>query len=272
MPPSTADPSPRSPVAVITGAGQGIGRAIAHKLASEGYLLALGDLSSNQSQLGQVASECSTIQRGLDIPGFTPQVYHYPCDVSVESQVESLVQAAVTTLGGIDVMVANAGIYKDASILETTDEMFDQLYAVNIKGVLYSYRAAAREMIKRGGGRIIGACSAAGKGGEFNKGAYCASKAAVRSLTQSAAREWGRHDITVNAYAPGPVDTDMWHKGVLGGAAGGAVAQSRVLDQLATGKISSPDEIAGLVSFLVSPAAKNITGQAISIDGGLRMN
>lgn len=125
-------------------------------------------------------------------------------------------------------MVANAGIYRDASLFESmhtnkvsstvlirvlqwqaSDEMFDQLYAVNIKGVLYSYRAAARAMIPHGGGRIIGACSAAGKGGEFNKGAYCASKAAVRSLTQTGAREWGRHGITVNAYAPGPVDTDM---------------------------------------------------------------
>ena len=130
--------------------------------------------------------------------------------------------------------------------------MFDQLYAINIKGVLYSYRAAARAMIERSGGRIIGACSVSGKGGEFNKGAYCASKAAVRSLTQTAAREWGRHGITVNAYAPGPVDTDMCKRpldffatevlyeltgnnGVLGGAAGGGVAQSRAslpVDQL----------------------------------------
>ncbi|KAF8608719.1 NAD(P)-binding protein [Ceratobasidium sp. AG-I] len=264
---SAANPPPRSRVAVITGAGQGIGRAIAQKFASEGYLLALGDLASNQTQLGQVASECTIIQKGLNIPEFTPQVYHCSCDVSVESQVESLVQAALTTLGGIDVMVANAGIYKDAPLLETSDEMFDQLYAVNIKGVLYSYRAAARAMIPRGSGRIIGASSVSGKGGEFNKGAYCASKAAVRSLTQTAAREWGRHGITVNAYAPGPVDTDMWNKDVLGGVTGGG----GVLDRLVTGKISSPDEIAGLVSFLASPAATNITGQAISINGGLYM-
>jgi len=150
--------------------------------------------------------------------------------------------------------------------------MFDELYAVNVKGVLYSYRAAARAMIPRGGGRIIGACSASGKKGEFNKGAYCASKFAVRSLTQTAAHEWGRHGITVNAYAPGPVDTDMWNKGVLGGAAGGDIAQTVILDRLATGKISSPEEIAGLVSFLASPIARNITGQSISIDGGLRMD
>lgn len=261
----------RTPVAVITGAGQGIGRAIALKFASEGYSLALGDLPSNQDHLKEVAGECTQLQKSSAVLGVELKVYHGPCDVSVESQVESLVQVAVDQLGGIDVMVANAGIYKAAPLLETSDEMFDQVYAVNVKGVLYSYRAAAKAMIPRGGGRIIGASSAAGKDAAPNKGAYCSSKFAVRALTQTAAREWGKHNITVNAYAPGPVDTDMWNKDVLGGITGGSQAQSLVLDRLATGKITSPEEIAGLVSFLASPAARSITGQAISIDGGLVM-
>ncbi|KAF8756960.1 short chain oxidoreductase [Rhizoctonia solani] len=190
------------PVAVITGAGQGIGRAIAHKLASEGYSLALGDITSNQGRLKEVADECTEIYKNTLAHGAEPKLYYGPCDVTAEPQVQALVQAAVDDLGGIDVMVANAGIYRVAPLLEMEDELFDQVYT-------------------------------------------------------TAALEWGRHNITVNAYAPGPTDTDMWNKDVLGGITGGNQAQQLIVDRLATGNISSPDEIAGLVSFLVSPAARN---------------
>ncbi|QRV79326.1 short chain dehydrogenase [Ceratobasidium sp. AG-Ba] len=190
------------PVAVITGAAQGIGRAIAIK----GYLLALGDLMINQNQLQLVVDECIEAQRSVMLNRSTsPRVLPVICDVSDERQVEALVQTAVTELDRIDVMVANAGIYRGIPLLD-----------INVKGVLYSYRAAARAMIPRGGGRIVGACSAAGKSGFPLEGAYCASKFAVRGLTQTAAREWGQHGITVNTYAPGPTDTDMWNKVVMG--------------------------------------------------------
>ncbi|CAE6419162.1 unnamed protein product [Rhizoctonia solani] len=256
-------------VAVITGAAQGIGRAIALNLASHGHSLALGDVSSNQQRLKQVAGECIELQRAANS---TPElkVYYGPCDVSVESQVESLVEKAVNELGGIDIMVANAGIYGAVPLIETSDDLFDRLYAINVKGVLYSYRAAAKAMIPRGGGRIVGASSVAGVTGHPNHGAYGCSKSAVRILTQSAAREWGRHNITVNAYAPGFVDTDMFHSGVLGSTHGetGDQYKERILGMTSTGKVTSPEDVAGLVAFLVSPAAKNITGQAILMDGG----
>ncbi|KAG9120509.1 hypothetical protein FRC07_003956 [Ceratobasidium sp. 392] len=218
------------PVAVITGAAQVRQQfsllrkletyyilALTQELASEGYQLALGDLLSSQNQLQLVVDECIEIQRSsvASSQGAIPRTLAVVCDVSSESQVESLVQRAVEELDGIDVMVANAGIYKGATLLETTDKILDDVYAVNVKGVLYSYRAAARAMIPRGGGRIVGACSAAGKTGFPLEGAYCASKFAVRSLTQTAAREWGQHGITVNTYAPGPTDTDMWNKVVM---------------------------------------------------------
>ncbi|CAE6415546.1 unnamed protein product [Rhizoctonia solani] len=244
-------------VAVITGAAQGIGRAIALSLASHGYSLALGDISSNQQRLKQVADECTELQKTKSTHEL--KIYYAPCDVSIESQIEALVDAAVKDLGGIDVMVANAGIYGAAPLLEISDELFDKLYAINAKGVLYSYRAAAKAMIPRGGGRIIGASSVAGVTGHANNGAYGCSKSAVRILTQSAAREWGRYNITVNAYAPGAVDTNMLSR------------KKPILNMTSTGKITSPEDIAGLVAFLVSPAAKNITGQAILVDGGMVM-
>ncbi|KAJ1304445.1 hypothetical protein OPQ81_005592 [Rhizoctonia solani] len=218
-------------VAVITGAAQGIGRAIALSeyyvvslpsygnnaplgLASHGYSLAISDVPMKQESLKQVADECIEVQKAKSSDGL--KTYFTSCDVSIESQVESLVETAVKELGGIDVMVANAGIYITAPLLETSDEMFDKLYAVNVKGVLYCYRAAAKAMIPRGGGRIIGASSVAGVTGHPNNGAYGCSKSSVRTLTQTTAREWGRYNITVNAYAPGAVDTDMLNKDVMG--------------------------------------------------------
>ncbi|CUA66940.1 putative pectate lyase E [Rhizoctonia solani] len=249
----------------------GIGRAIALSLASHGYSVALGDISSNQQRLKQVVDECIELQKANSTREL--KTYHGPCDVSIESQVEALVAAAVNELGGINVMVANAGIYGAASVLETSDELFDRLYAVNVKGVLYSYRAAAKAMIPRGGGRIIGACSVGGITGHAKNAAYGCSKAAVRTLTQSAAREWGQYNITVNAYAPGAVDTEMLNNAVLGSVDEEARGQfkERILGATATGKVTSPEDVAGLVAFLVSPAAKNITGQAILIDGGMFM-
>ncbi|QRV93975.1 short chain dehydrogenase [Ceratobasidium sp. AG-Ba] len=181
-------------------------------------------------RLAKVSDECSRIQRDTNIPDFFPAVLHISCDVSIKSDVDALVQMAVDKLGGIDVMVANAGIYKTSPILEMSDEMFDQVYAVNVKGVFHCYQAAACAMIPRGGGRIIGACSASGKGGDLNKAAYCSSKFAVRGLSQSAAREWAKYGVTVNTYAPGPVDTDMWNKDVLGG-----IGESEQIRKLASG-------------------------------------
>ncbi|CAE6431480.1 unnamed protein product [Rhizoctonia solani] len=261
-----------SQVAVITGAAQGIGRAIALNLASHGFSVALGDIVSKQQSLKQVADECIEVHK-TSKSSHVLKVYYGPCDVSVESQVESLVEAAVSELGGIDVMVANAGIYGAAPLLETSDEMFDRMYAINIKGVLYSYRAAAKAMIPRGGGRIIGASSTAGVTGYPSNGAYCCSKSAVKILTQTAAREWGRHNITVNAYAPGAADTDMLHNGVLASVKEEMREQykAELLRGTATGKFTLPEDVADLVAFLVSPATRNITGQAILMDGGMTM-
>ncbi|PPQ88743.1 hypothetical protein CVT25_008550 [Psilocybe cyanescens] len=221
----------RPRVAVVTGASRGIGRAIALRLAKDGYDLALNDLPSNQSQLDKVGSEIVEHigRRALVLTG----------DAAVEEDVKILVNKTAEDLGGVDVMVANAGIAVIGPLISQDTEAWDNIVRVNLKGPFLCYKYAAAQMIKQGsGGRIIGASSVAGKKGMRTIGAYSATKFAVRGLTQTAAQEWAQYGITVNAYAPGPIETDM-------------------------------KDVAGLVSYLVSDQGRFITGQAITIDGGM---
>ncbi|EUC58399.1 3-ketoacyl-(acyl-carrier) reductase [Rhizoctonia solani AG-3 Rhs1AP] len=165
--------------AIVTGAAQGIGRAVALKLATSGVDVTVADIPSKQDALDQVVKEIQASGRkAIAVTG----------DVSKESDVQAFVQKTVEAFGGLDIMVANAGINKTYSVLE--HDGFDKIMNVNVKGVLYCYRAAAVQMIKQGrGGRIIGASSRAGVIGEGNNAAYCASKFAVRAITQTAALE-----------------------------------------------------------------------------------
>ncbi|KAJ7220667.1 hypothetical protein GGX14DRAFT_431634 [Mycena pura] len=172
----------------------------------------------------------------------------------------------VERYGGLDVMVANAGIVRaDTKLTELSAEEWDRVLNVNARGTFLCYKYAGIQMIKQGrGGRIIGASSVAGKQGQPLVGAYSASKFAVRGLTQSAAQEFGPHGITVNAYAPGAVDTPM--------SAGleDAVAKVEHFKNLAPLKrIGVPEDISNLVSFLASKESQFITGQSISINGGI---
>ncbi|KAG2138188.1 hypothetical protein BD769DRAFT_1701426 [Suillus cothurnatus] len=211
-------------VAVVTGSAQGIGRSIAIRLAGDDYDIVINDLESKKENLEEVEKEITANfpeRRVLAVFG----------NVSVEEDVKGLIESTVKEFGSLNVFVANAGICKSKSL--TTSDDFESVFSVNVKGTFYSYKYAAQQMIAQGeGGRIIGASSIAGKKGTASLSAYCASKFAVRGLTQSAAIELGRNGITVNTYAPGIIKTPMDN----------------------------------LVSFLVIPEARFITG--ISIDGG----
>ncbi|KAG1844819.1 hypothetical protein DFJ58DRAFT_801956 [Suillus subalutaceus] len=232
-------------VAVVTGSAQGIGRSIAIRLAGDGYDVVINDLESNKENLEEVKKEIAVNfpeRRVLSVLG----------NVSVEEDVKGLVESAVKEFGRLNVVA--------------TSDDFESMLSVNVKGTFYSYKYAAQQMIAQGeGGRIIGASSLAGKKGLRSLSAYCASKFAVRGLTQSAAVELGRNGITVNAYAPGTIQTPMLAE--FTGSADNNDIYEKFKQMTAVGDIGTTQDISSLVSFLVIPEARFITG--ISIDGGI---
>ncbi|KAG0696166.1 NAD(P)-binding protein [Suillus ampliporus] len=248
-------------VALITGAGQGIGRAIALRLAADGFDIGLSDISTNKYKLEEVAREIATAHLGR-------RVCVLLADVTIEDDVRSMVDSVVTELGGLDVMVANAGIIHAAPLVETTTEAWEKIFAVNVRGVFLSYKYAAQKMIAlneihKRGRRIIGASSVSGKRGGEYVSAYCASKFAVRGLTQSAATELGQHGITVNAYAPGTVVTDMLNSVITATMKLTGLSDRNVYDENVryVGYTGTPDDIAGLVSYIASAESHFITGE-----------
>jgi len=247
-------------IALVTGAASGIGRAIALRLADDGFGIVLNDLKTNKQQLDTLTGEI-TRKGGKSLVTFG--------DASLEADVKGMVDSAVQNLGQLDVMVANAGILIDKPFIETTVEDWDRLHSINARGVFLCYRYAAEQMIKQGrGGRIIGASSVAGKQGHLSSAVYSASKFAVRGLTQAASKELGPHKITVNAYAPGVIDTPLLK--FIQGAAGGLDAiREKWSNETAVGYLGKPEDIASIVSYLASEEAHFITGQSVSVNGGL---
>ncbi|KAF9477690.1 acetoin reductase family protein [Pholiota conissans] len=252
--------SPSTKVALVTGAAQGIGKAIALKLADDGLDIALNDLSSKSSELESLKAEIETKGRKTTI------VFG---DVSSEPDVIAMIEGVVSQLGSLDVMVANAGITFACPLTELPVSEWDRTLAINTRGLFLCYRHAAKQMIKQGrGGRIIGAASSAGKQGIANLGHYSASKFAVRGLTQAAAQEWGPHKITVNCYAPSTVQTPMIDNFITQVGLPKDAFYTSQSQATALGYHGQPEYIASLVSFLASEGSHHITGQSINIDGG----
>ncbi|KAJ7585811.1 hypothetical protein C8J56DRAFT_945627 [Mycena floridula] len=250
------------PIAIVTGCAQGIGKAIALRLADDGYDIGLNDVVGQKDEIEKLEQEILKKGRLSRI---------ILADVSNEEQVKNMVDEVVKELGGLDVMIANAGIHHAGGslLIEHSAEDFDRVQAVNVRGTFLCYKYAALVMISQGrGGRIIGACSGLGKRGLMRAIAYSASKFAIRGLTQTAAIELAEHGITVNAYAPGVIETPMTSR-IIKSARENPPETHSVLQQLAaSGKVGEPEDVAGLVSYLVSKEGKFITGQSINIDGG----
>jgi meso-butanediol dehydrogenase / (S,S)-butanediol dehydrogenase / diacetyl reductase len=254
-----------SRIALVTGAARGIGRGIALRLAADGLDVAVNDIGANADQLEGVAEE---------IRGTGRRAAAVVADVSDPGEVEGMVLRVADELGSLDVMVANAGIAQVKPLLEVTPEDFDNLMAVNLRGVFLCYQEAARQMIRQGGGgKIIGAASIAAHKGFAMLGHYSASKWAVRGLTQAAAQEWAQYGITVNAYCPGIVGTAMWdlideelakHMGLQKGE-----ALKQYSELITLGRVEEPEDVAAFVSYLASRDSDYMTGQSVMIDGGI---
>jgi meso-butanediol dehydrogenase/(S,S)-butanediol dehydrogenase/diacetyl reductase len=184
------------------------------------------------------------------------------------------VQRTVAELGGLDVMVNNAGFNHPQPFLEISEEVWDAILRVNALGVLIGTQEAARAMIELGGGKIVNTASIAGRTGFADFAAYSASKSAVISLTQSAARALAPHGITVNAIGPGVVDTPLWEKldqdlYEMGAADEPGSAMASMADQILLGRVATPADVAGTVVYLASELSDYLTGQTINIDGGM---
>lgn len=250
-------------VALVTGAGRGIGRGIAHELAGQGADLALVDVSADA--LAGVADEITEI--GSKVTTFV-------ADVSDRAAVFDAVDHAARALGGFDIMVNNAGIALVGPITEVTPEQLSRLWAINVDGVLWGIQAAVAKFTQLGTrGKVINASSIAGHEGFAMLGPYSATKFAVRALTQAAAKEHAADGITVNAYCPGVVGTDMWVEidrrfAELTGAAEGETF-AKFSATIALGRPETPEDVAGYVAYLAGPGADYMTGQAGLIDGGM---
>jgi meso-butanediol dehydrogenase / (S,S)-butanediol dehydrogenase / diacetyl reductase len=250
-------------VALITGAGQGIGRGIALRLAADGAGIAMVDL--NESKMSEVADEVRRMGR---------KATTFVADVTDRDQVYAAVDHAESALGGFDIMVNNAGIAQVNPIVDVQPDEVSRILAVNVEGVLWGIQAAAKKFQELGhGGKIINASSIAGHDGFAMLGLYSATKFAVRALTQAAAKEYASAGITVNAYCPGVVGTDMWvtideRFSQLTGAPKGETYQ-KFVDGIALGRAQTPADVAAFVSYLAGPDSDYMTGQSGLIDGGL---
>ena len=250
-------------VALVTGAAQGIGRGIALRLAKDGFDLTLVDLK--EDKLEAVAKEIESLGR---------RVTTFAADVSKRDDIYAAIDYTEKELGGFDVIVNNAGIAQVKPLSEVMPEEVDRIFKINIEGVLWGIQAAAAKFKERGQkGKIINASSIAGHDGFAMLGVYSATKFAVRALTQAAAKEYASAGITVNAYCPGIVGTDMWVEiderfAEITGAPKGETYK-KFVEGIALGRAQTPDDVAALVSFLAGPDSDYITGQAILTDGGI---
>ncbi len=246
-------------VALVTGGARGIGRAIAERYAREGALVAVADINEAGARTAAEAIGGTAIGVALD--------------VTEQGSIESAIATVAGRFGRLDILVNNAGVFDMAPVLEITHESYRRVFAVNVEGLLFTLQAAARRMIAQGqGGKIINFASQAGRRGEALVGVYCASKAAVISLTQSAGLDLIKHGINVNAISPGVVDNDMWDQvdAMFARYEGLAPGEKRrtVGAAVPFGRMARPDELAGLATFLASPDADYIVAQTYNIDGG----
>ncbi len=250
-------------VALVTGAGQGIGEATAMALSQAGATVIVADI--NRANAEKVAGAITSFQR---------RALAITADVGSVEDIQKMVDRAMAEFGRIDILVNNAGVTRRADIMEITEADWDRIHRVNAKGVFFCLQTVARTMIPRRTGRIINIASIAGKGyAGLSNAAYGASKGAVISLTKTAAQQLGRHNINVNSVCPGVTrtalsDANLRARAVQEGLTLEAMEQRRA-EVIPLRRANDPEDIAAMVVFLASPGARNITGQSFNVDGGI---
>jgi len=243
-------------VALVTGASRGIGAEVALKLASRGCNIAINYLGENAIE------EATSVKNEIEKLGVKAIIIDG--DVTDFKSSENLVKSTIEQLGKIDILVNNAGITIDTLIMRMSEEAFSNVINVNLKGAFNMIKHVNRPMFKQRSGRIINMASVIGKIGNVGQANYAASKAGLIGLTKSAAREFASRNITVNAVCPGFIKTAMTDKL-------SEEAVNNIVSKIPLRDLGSVDDVANLVAFLASDDAKYITGQAISVDGGMSM-
>ena len=241
-------------VALVTGASRGIGRAIALKLSDEGAKIAI-NFAGNIAKAEEVKAEIES--RGGEALLTQGNVN----DLEV---VNGIVKKIVETWGTVDILINNAGITRDNLLIKMSESDFDEVIATNLKGVFNCTKAVARMMMKQRSGRIVNLASVVGLTGNAGQANYAAAKAGIIGFTKSAAKELATRGVTVNAIAPGFINTDMTAKL-------SEKIREETLNQIPMAKFGTPEDVANLAAFLVSDKAAYITGQVINVDGGLAM-
>jgi NAD(P)-dependent dehydrogenase (short-subunit alcohol dehydrogenase family) len=249
--------------ALITGAARGIGAAFAKAYAAEGATVAIGDID-----LGRAEETAASIGEGA---------YAVRLDVTDQASIDAAIKAVVDKAGALDILINNAALFDADNIVDITRASYDRLFSVNVAGTLFTMQAAARQMIAQGrGGKIINMASQAGRRGESLVAVYCATKAAVISLTQSAGLNLIRHGINVNAIAPGVVDGEHWEHvdSMFARLEGKKPGQKKaeVAAGVPAGRFATPEDLTGMAVFLATKEADYILAQTYNVDGGQWMS
>jgi 2-deoxy-D-gluconate 3-dehydrogenase len=241
-------------VAMVTGAGSGIGEAIALALADAGAHVVATELPDRLDRAQLVAERIAALGR---------RRLALPLDVRDVPSIGEAVRRVVAEWGALDVMVNNAGVQVARPALEVTEDDWDRVVDVNLRGVFFCAQAAGRVMVEQGRGRIINIASQNGVIGYFNRAAYCAAKAGVVNLTRVLAIEWARYNVLVNAVAPTFVRTPMGERTLSDPA-----VREDILARIPLGRVAEPEDVVGAVVYLASPAAAMVTGHTLLVDGG----
>ena len=261
-------------IALVTGAARGLGRAIALALAREGCDVVVSDLAQPaQGGVGYALAGAADLEAtAAAVRACGRRALAVAADVTEAADVERMVTEAVEAMGGLDVLVANAGIVAAAPVAAMDEALWDRIFAVNVRGVFLCARAAIPHLVARGGGRIVNVASVAGKTGRAGLSAYCASKAAVISFTQSLAEELGPAGVNVNALCPGFIKTAMWTDvltpmlAAMSGVPVDGVFEEFIARSTFTKREQTPEEIAEAAVFLCR--AESITGTTLTVAGG----